>query len=862
MGEVYRARDTKLNRDVAIKILLPDVANDPDRLARFSREAQVLASLNHPNIAHIHGLEEAGGVTALVLELVEGEDLAQRIARGPIVIAEVLPIAKQIAEALDAAHEQGVVHRDLKPANIKVRADGTVKVLDFGLAKAADPAGAPGVDVTSSPTFVARATQVGVILGSAAYMAPEQARGKPVDKRADIWAFGVVVYEMVTGRRAFEGDELSDVLAAVLRQDISWSALPAGTPLRLRRLLERCLDRDPKTRLRDIGEARIVIEGIIRGDDAPTASVASSWSPARKSIWAVGATAILTALVVGAVTWRLSQTVAAPVPLIRASLPLPAGMGSVPDSVAVSATHVAFVGGVLNGQLFVQDLAGTDARPLPGVVSTPQPPFFSPDGRWIAYFARNGRHLQKVAVTGGPASDICEVSGSNSGGDWGAPGIVFADRNRGLFLVSAEGGTARSVIEPDKSSVLFDPVWLPGRRTILYTEAGRVGTGTMDLTVAKVMALSLDAGARPVKVADGASARFVPPHGLVYVRDRTLVGIRFDPDTLKTSGGAETLQAGVSSFAVSPYGTLVFQSNSGEAQLTFVWTDRQGHVEPTGIPPQPYRYPRISPDGTRIVLVSNADERDLWVWDLRQKVLTRLTTEKGLDSYPVWTPDGRRVIYGAEVRGGDENLAMRSADGTGEVEVLLKSDRHQTPYTISPDGNWAVFRDEVPGEGTNLDILNMRTREVKPLIATTFNEQNAEISPDGHWLAYQSNETGAMQVYVRPFPNVEGGKKQVSNSGGVRPAWSHDGHRLFYQTRALPPATMNVVERKSQTALEFGPAEVVLDMAPYAANTLLGRTYDVAADGRFLFPKRTDSVPDASGLTLVLNWGQHLAANR
>jgi serine/threonine-protein kinase len=857
MGEVYRARDTTLIRDVALKVLPDAFALDPDRLSRFKREAQVLASINHPHIAAIYGFEDSGGTHALVLELVDGPTLADRIAQGPIPPEEALPIARQITDGLEAAHEQGIIHRDLKPANIKLRQDGAVKVLDFGLAKAFDPAAASSAAAAAiSPTRSIHATQAGLILGTAAYMAPEQARGKAIDKRADIWAFGVVLYEMLTGRQLFVGDTVTDVIAAVVTRDPDWATLPPATPPALRALLQRSLRKDPRTRLRDIGEARIAIEELMSGGGDKRAVESSRAQVTRVRTWSIAATtAAVTALVVGAAVYRASQRVDPPPPLVRATWPIPGLLNE-----AISVTKLAFVeGGPESGsQLFVRDLATADTAPLPGVFNA-LAPFFSPDGEWIAYFSRGS--LLKVPVGGGPPTQLCAIN-RQAGGDWSGDRIVFADRDRGLFVVSADGGTPQTALEPATGRLLLNPSWLPGGRTVVYTDAGRVGTGDLDLSNARVMALSLEPGAKPVKIVEGAFARFVPPHALVFVRDSTLVASHFEPATQKVSGGAETLQPNVSDYAVSPTGTLVFPPNVHEQALTLEWVDRQNHAEPTGLPAQPLRYPRISPDGTRIVLGSTLGDRDLWVWDIGQKTLTRLTTAKGLDSYPVWTPDGRRVIYAAEVVAGNENLAMRAADGTGALEILLKSNEHETPYTMTPDGEWVIFRHEVPGEGTNLDILNLKTRDAKPLIATKFNERNAELSPDGRLLAYQSDETGRFEVYVRPFPNVDNGKKQVSNGGGVRPAWSRDGQRLFYETNSNASATMNVVERKGGGALEFGPPEVVFAMAPFAPSELMGRTYDVAADGRFLMPKRVNNVDETQGLTIIVNWASHLAANR
>jgi serine/threonine-protein kinase len=426
--------------------------------------------------------------------------------------------------------------------------------------------------------------------------------------------------------------------------------------------------------------------------------------------------------------------------------------------------------------------------------------------------------------------------------------------------VSPDTGERRLVLAVGKDTFFQNPMWLPGGRAILYSEVGRLGTGDVDFSAAKVMRVSTAPGATPEKVADGHDGRFVAPHAVVFQNSNTLVSMRFDPASGAVSGGPETVRTNVGAFAVSPGGTLVMFPDVGLG-LTLVWVDQHNHIEPTGIEPQNYRYPRISPDGTRIVVSSASDDRDLWIWDIRQKTRGRLTTDKGADGYPVWTPDSLRVIYAGATKGGDENLMIRAADTTGGPADLLVSDRHQTPYTISPDGVWVVFRDEVPGHGTDLGILDMRTHQAKPLLEETFNERNAEISPNGRWLAYQSDETGKFEVYVRPFPNVNGGKKMISNGGGQRPMWSRDSSHLFYSTHFVLPATMNVVARTG-SGLDFSPPQVVFDLAPFATTTLNGRTYDIGADGRFLMLKNVSDGDAPPGLVLVLNWAQHLAANK
>jgi serine/threonine-protein kinase len=626
MGEVYRARDTKLNRDVAVKVLPEIFAADPERLTRFAREAQTLAALNHPNIAQIYGVVETpleggshkSGTNGLVMEFVDGEDLSAIIARGPLPLRDALLIARQIADALEAAHEQGIVHRDLKPANVKVKADGAVKVLDFGLAKAMGSAGLEGspFNAMNSPTLTARATQMGVIVGTDAYMAPEQARGKAVDRRADVWAFGAVLFEMLTGRRAFAGDETSDVLAAVLRDDIDLSQLPATTPPPVRRMLARCLRKERRERLGDMSAVRLDIADTLSG--SPADAPVSQSRPGRFRATTGGtilATAVATAAIVGGCAWALRPTETPVQPLVRATVEPPPGLGIATDdvapAVAVSDTHVAFVAGP-NRQLFVRALTQAVAVPVVGA-TTAEIPAFSPDRRWLAFFSDKDGRLKKVAVDGGLQSDICEVTVPN-GLDWGPAGIVFSDRVTGIFTIGSDGGAPHLVVRPDRSSVLMGPAWLPDGHSILYTIASRIGTGDVQLETGKVLRLTLAPGAQPTPVVDGYEARFVPPRSLVFMRGTALLVQAFDPASGTASGGASAVLADVAAtgYAVSPAGTLAFQPNTSITRVTYVWVDRQNHVEPTGIPPQSYTYPRISPDGSRVVIASRSDDRDLW----------------------------------------------------------------------------------------------------------------------------------------------------------------------------------------------------------------------------------------------------------
>ena len=654
MGQVFRARDTKLDRDVAIKILPDAFAHDADRLARFQREAKTLASLNHPHIAGIYGLEESGGMTALVMELVEGDDLSQRIARGAIPLDEALPIAKQIAEALEAAHEQRIIHRDLKPANIKVRADGTVKVLDFGLAKAMEPASV-SASAMSSPTITTPAmTLQGVILGTAAYMAPEQAKGRAVDKRADIWAFGVVLYEMLTGRRLFDAEDMSETLAAVLTRDVSLTTLPAAIPARLRTLLRDCLIRDPRQRLRDIGDARIVLEQVIAGapGDVSTPASVNAIVPAWRRALPWASTAALAAgLATVIVMWAPWRQPAAPPRVTRTTITASGAAAltitGIDRDLALSpdGTHVVYVG---NGgtQLFVRAL---DALEPVAIVSggDVRGPFVSPDGQWVGFF-ENVTTLRKVAITGGPPITLARLGAIPRGATW-APDdtIIFAtsDPATGLQRVSAAGGTPEVLTRPDYAQGEANHLWpeiLPGGRAVLFTIMSQTG----GLETAQVAVHDLRTGIHKALLRGGSHGRYVASGlaspklvegglastkpgevgHLVYVAAGTLRAMAFDPNRLETHGTSvpvlprlATTSFGAGDFAVAADGTLVYVDAPGSLAAnarTLVWVDRTGKEEPVAAPPRVYQHPRLSPDGTRVALTSNDQENDLWIWDL------------------------------------------------------------------------------------------------------------------------------------------------------------------------------------------------------------------------------------------------------
>jgi len=899
MGEVYRARDTRLGREVAIKILPRAFNDDPDRLARFEREARLLASLNHPHIGAIYGLEDAGDVTALVMELVGGEDLSQKIeglrAQGlGLPLDEALPIARQIAEALEAAHDQGIIHRDLKPANIKVRTDGTVKVLDFGLAKALEPASAVRGDVTASPTMISPAmTRMGIILGTAAYMSPEQAKGRPADKRSDVWAFGVVLYEMVSGRRAFDADDISSTLAFVITKDPDWTALPPATPAPIRRLLRRCLEKDLKRRLPDIAVARLEIDEALTtpSDDAVGASGPAVSAPraAWRRVIPIAAVALLTAAAASLATWgvmRSARTSSAP--LSRFAIALPAAQPlalSINDrDVAISAdgTLLAYTAGD-QAQLMVRTLDQLEAVPLAGVTNA-RAPFLSPNGRWIAFFdrldegvgtgpVRRGA-LRRVSLSGGPSVVLSQVAGASRGASWGPDdSIVFAtsDTSTGLLRVAASGGETTALTTPDAAQGERDhyfPSMLPGARGVLFT----IVKGEKEQQVA---VLDLQTNRRKTLIRSGSQAEYVETGHLIYADAGTLWVVRFDLARLELIGDAVPVVDHVmtlgqaANFSVSEHGTLVYAPmDRGESRL-LVWVDRQGHEEAIAAPPHAYVVPRLSPDGTRAVVSSNG----LWTWDFSRRTLTRLTFGP-TGNFSVWMPDGRRIIFtrARSAAGDAPNLYRGSVDGTGNEERLTIGDRQDRAVAISPDGKRLVFEEQTPAGTQDLMLLALDgastppgpgVPRIRPLLQTPFDQRNAAISPDGRWMAYESTESARTQIYVRPFPNVIDAHYQISTDGGRTPLWSTDGRELFFVNgSALMAVAVQLTPTFSAgnpTTLFEGPS-ILLDGRSIGSMT--GRTYDVARDGRFLMIKKnagsSEGKAPAASMIVVQNWFEEL----
>jgi serine/threonine-protein kinase len=877
MGEVYRATDTKLNRDVALK-LLPDLfSKDPDRMARFSREAQVLASLNHPNIAAIHGLEESGGKRALVMELVEGETLQERLKRGAMPVEEALTVAKQIAEALEEAHEHGFIHRDLKPANVKITPRGTVKLLDFGLAKALEGEVGSGSspDLSQSPTLSAAATAAGVIMGTAAYMSPEQARGQAVDRRADIWSFGVVLYEMLTGKQTFTGDTVSDVLAAVLRSDIDLNALPREVPPAIRQLLRRCLTRDRKRRVQSIGDARIAIEEYL--ENPQTQVTTGVWQPVatvsrplwqRILPWALLAAALAVAVGLAAALWRSPEE-----PTMRLSVEV----GDLPFStspgpritLSPDGNWLAFVvGDAANQELRIRALNQLDSTVLArgGGTENPYNPFFSPDSKWVGYVTP--AELRKVPITGGTPLTLCKIERAR-GATWGPDDtIVFSiSPNSGLFRVPATGGEPQPLTTLDEAQGEATHRWpqfLPGGEAVLFT-SHTLSAGNFDQ--ANIEVVQLKTGERKVVHRGGTSARYVPPGYLVYINQATLFAAPFDLGKLELTGSpAPAVQevswnigSGAADFSFSDTGNLVYaRGDSAVPEYPVMWVDREGKMAPLWAERGSYANPRLSPDGKRLSLtVLRNNNWDIWVYDIERGVSTRLTFEDSAETEQIWSADGQYLIFSSDANGAD-NLYRKRSDGSGELERVTEADQAQWASSWSSDGRFVSYMTST----TALDLWTLPLdgeRKPELYLSTPFAEADGDFSPDGRWLAYDSNESGQTEVYVRPFP-PGGGKWQVSDSGGAYPRWSRDGRELFYRTD--DGIMVASVEGVGDT-LRAGKPRVALGgsfRGGSAGVALSGNTfadYEVSPDGqRFIvFPSVEDSGQiDHPHVTLVTHW--------
>jgi eukaryotic-like serine/threonine-protein kinase len=854
MGEVYRARDPRLNRHIAIKVLPDLLAGDPVRLQRLQREAQVLASLNHPQIATIYGLEESNGIYALVMELVEGEDLKRRISRGPLPLEEVLPLAQQMAEGLEAAHGQGIIHRDLKPANVMVRADGTLKVLDFGLAKGMDSGSlASAARPNESPTMTQQGamTASGMILGTAAYMSPEQARGRDVDKRADVWAFGCVLFEMLAGRSAFPGETVSDTMASVLQREPDWRALPSETPSGIQRLLRRCLEKDPKRRLHDIADARIEIEEARSGGrpDGPFAPVRSRSRLAWQSSLALVALAAA-----GGAGWFLR-----PVPTpseLRLELNTPP---TTDTTLAISpdGLKVAFVAGSGGKrQLWVRSLDSLMPRPLPGTDNASRP-FWSPDGRSLGFFA--DVKLKRINVDDGSSQTLATNAGVPLGGAWNTDGtILFADNPGGpIFRTSVQGGERIAVTNVDRPRQRghYFPQFLPDGQHFLFfvggnPEARGVYVGQLDRLDSKRL---FDAA--------GPAAYAVTGH-LIFVRDNKLLAQRFDPARVDLKGDAFVVNERVgartvlSTSAAGPIAYRMPPEDVGKRQL--VWIDRSGReLDKVVYPDTAALGPALSHDGRRVAVFRfESGNMDIWSYETTRRVWDRITFDPGDDIGPLWSPDDNSILFASARKTGALNLYRKRLSGPpGSEEVLLATPVGEFPMDLSADGRFLLYATLTPTHGTDLWVLPLGgERQPLAVVQTEFNETMGQFSPDGNWIAYESDKTGRYEIYLRPFPGP-GSDLLVSTDGGTQVRWNPNGKELFYVAAddRLMAVPIHMLPDKKNVALRT-PSGLFKTNVGSSATLRYRQQYMVSRDGQSFVMNSVVDEGVASPITVILNW--------
>ncbi|HEX5071038.1 MAG TPA: protein kinase [Vicinamibacterales bacterium] len=857
MGEVYKARDSKLDRDVAIKVLPESFALDADRVARFTREAKTLASLNHPNIAAIYGLESPGSGhgTALVMELVAGDDLSLLIARGAMALGDALPIAKQIADALEAAHEQGIVHRDLKPANIKVRADGAVKVLDFGLAKAFDPSSTSGSGLMNSPTLTAQATQLGTIMGTAAYMSPEQAKGRTVDKRTDIWAFGVVLYEVLSGHRGYQAEDVSDTLAAVLTREVDWTKLPAATPPRLVALLRDCLVRDPKQRLRDMGEARRIIDQLITGNSgsAPISTPASSVAPPapvaawRRALpWAIAALA--TAIAAGA-TWQSPTSPPASNLVTRARASFRDFTGLV--DLSRDGTKVVYVGAhpPKGFQLELRQMDQFDGAPITGADAGVLP-VFSPAADWIAFSTIDGK-IKKIQSSGGPAITLADGTFLD-GATWGDDDTIVYSSPKGLMRLSASSGPPAplTTVNKEKGELRhIRPQFLPGQTRLLFT----LISATADPQFA---VLDLKTGDYHAVARSGDNGRYAPSGHLLSVRAGTLFALPFDLGRLTATGPeAPVIQgvspvgpaAGTADYAFSQSGLLVYFESMAQSGTTLTWRDRRGTETPlVGQIPRAWGTGSLSPDGRHVANAIHAEkDADIWVVELARGTPTRLTFGGNNDN-PIWTRDGRTIVYGGN-KDGKAGLYKVPADGSGQPELILAA-ADAVPTSFAPGDKTLLFVQPGPSGRQQIMVLPLDakggTLSAHPFRETSASDREAQVSPDGNWMAFISTESGRGEAYVVPFPGP-GAKKQVSSAGASRVRWVGAGRELVFWD-----GTGNAL---LSSAIQFSPFAAAPPQELF--NVFAGTTFGAAPDGQHFL---VESVQSGATLVTVTNWFDEL----
>jgi Tol biopolymer transport system component/predicted Ser/Thr protein kinase len=863
MGEVYRAQDTRLERDVAIKVLPEGFGDDPERLARFEREAKVLASVNHPNVATLFGLETVdSGKVFLVMELVEGEDLAQRVERGPIPIKDAIQIAHQIAEGLEAAHAKGIVHRDLKPGNIRITPDGTVKILDFGLAKEWGP-GPGDADFTESPTITAGMTREGTILGTAPYLSPEQARGQAVDRRTDIWAFGCVLYEMITGRRAFPGDTSTEIIARVLERHPDWNELPPTVAPALRRLLDRCLEKEPNRRTRDAGDVGLALEDLdLEEPSATTTADRPGAKPLAKiAPWIVTAAAAILAVA----AWVGRTTTVAPddSPVLRFTQSSPASLdiariGHFGPAVAVSPDgHVlAWVGATDDStQLFMRHLDEAEVQPIDGSDGG-LAPFFSPDSEWIGFFA--DEKLKKVSVRGGAPQTIVEIEHLH-GASWGDGLIVLEAVGTGeLYLVDPATGEIQAFEISNNSGYMGGfPTLLPGSVAMLVSGQG---INTVDL-------VTLDTREVTNLVKAGTHGTYVPSGHLVWTQGDNLLAAPFDLPRREITGDAHTVIEGVisethvgltSHYAVSETGTLAYLPGTiATSGVRPVWVRLDGTIEPLALPAESsYLTPRISPDGRKLMLSRQAESRSVWLYDLERGVIGPVTSDEGNQFWAIWTPDGKSMVFNSQQGGDPVNLWMQPVDRSSKPTRLTKAPVHHLPMDMTRDGRTLIFLSKAGVGGSfELETLHLGGElTTAPLINTKSDECLPILSPDERWLAYASDVSGKLEIYVKPYPNLDG-TIRVSPNGGTEPLWAPTGDRLYYRSES--GRRVFAVEVLGTDPLRFGMEELLFE-GYFTPGIRWGRKWDIHPDGdRFLMLKQENLDP-VEGIRVVTNWFSEL----
>jgi serine/threonine protein kinase/Tol biopolymer transport system component len=876
MGEVYRARDTKLGRAVAIKVILDEFASDEERVGRFEREAKMLAALNHPRIASLFGMEHVDGQHFLVMELVEGETLADRLRRGPMQVEDALPIAAQIAEGLEAAHDKGVVHRDLKPANVKITPDGQVKVLDFGLAKVMEnePASANAVN---SPTLSMMATQAGLILGTAAYMSPEQAKGFPADHRSDVFAFGTVLFEMLTGRQPFQGDTAPDVLASVLVREPDLESLPPRLNPRLHELLRRCLEKAPKRRWQAIGDVRAEIE-TIAADPHGESVIAHAGAPPQP-LWRraipIVATAIIASGLTGLGVWTAKRSPSLPV--VRFTLTLPEGqqftnIGRQLLAISPDGTQIVYVA---NQRLYLRPISALEAQPISGAEAEGGvlSPAFSPDGQFIAFWSAADQTLKRIAVNGGAAVTIC-LLGRPFGVRWDRDGIVAGQGGKGILRVSANGGKPELLVSVKPGEFPYGPQLLPDGQTVLFTLS--TGTGPEKWDKAQVVAQSLKTGERHVIIDGGSDARYLPTGHLVYAQGGVLFATPFDPGRLSTGGTpipivegvrrGEGGQTGVAHFAVANTGSLVYvpgpvSSTSTPGDLALI--DRSGGVEKLKAPSGAYETPRVSPDGKRVALgIEDGKRANIWIYDLLSASSIRQLTFGGRNRFPVWTADSQRIAFQSD-REGDPGIFWQRADGTDTARRLTTPDRGVSHIPES----WSRTQDRfLFGASTDTSFsgwtFSVPDKKVEPFIqGRSVFPFNAVFSPDGRWVAYAmyessiavDNPSGNTGIFVEPFPST-GAKYRIS-SRGLQPLWSPDGKQLFYSAGSLFVVTVTTAR-----GFEFS-SPVQMPRRFQLSGPSSARAYDIMPDGQRLLgivPSGQGQAGVSAQIQVVLNWFEEL----